>query len=136
MYDRREKNNARLAKGEKLRPDWKCRDKNCDGVIWRPKDSAAPRAAAPAAKQAYSSGPALPYENQETGAPPSAMPRAARDEPTKLDGVLSLHDVCVMHSAKRTKELLMQQGLIPTAADILAAAATQMIAAQKVGATP
>jgi hypothetical protein len=34
-WDNRAANDARLAKGEKLRPDWKCRDKTCEGVIWR-----------------------------------------------------------------------------------------------------
>lgn len=37
-WDNRQENDARLAKGERLRPDWSCKDKGkCDGVIWRPK---------------------------------------------------------------------------------------------------
>lgn len=37
MWDNRAENDRRAAAGEKLRPDWKCKDKSCDGVIWRPK---------------------------------------------------------------------------------------------------
>jgi hypothetical protein len=37
LYDNRAENDARAARGEKLRPDWKCRDRACDGVLWRPK---------------------------------------------------------------------------------------------------
>jgi hypothetical protein len=65
---------------------------------------------------------------QETGAPP------ADESVSRLDGVLSLHDVCVMHATKSTARILKDAGFTPTAADILAAAATQMIGAQKIGA--
>jgi hypothetical protein len=39
LWDNRKENDVRELKGEKLRPDWKCRDKECDGVIWREKES-------------------------------------------------------------------------------------------------
>lgn len=35
MYDNRAENDARAERGEKLRPDFKCRTRGCDGVIWR-----------------------------------------------------------------------------------------------------
>lgn len=38
MYDNRAENDERVARGEKLRPDYKCKQRNCDGVIWRPKN--------------------------------------------------------------------------------------------------
>jgi len=40
LWDNRAENDARLAKGEKLRPDYKCRDNACAGVVWRPKAAA------------------------------------------------------------------------------------------------
>lgn len=46
MFDNRAENDERAARGEKLRPDWKCRSRTCDGVIWRPKQTGtAPRRA-------------------------------------------------------------------------------------------
>jgi ssDNA-binding Zn-finger/Zn-ribbon topoisomerase 1 len=47
MWDNRQQNAERLAKGEKQRPDFACKDRqNCDGVIWPPRDANAPGAAA------------------------------------------------------------------------------------------
>lgn len=38
MWDNRAENDRRAASGDKLQPDWKCRDKDgCGHVIWRPK---------------------------------------------------------------------------------------------------
>jgi hypothetical protein len=34
MWDNRQDNDARERRGEKRRPDFKCRDKSCNGVIW------------------------------------------------------------------------------------------------------
>lgn len=31
-------NDVRAARGEKLRPDYRCRDRSCVGVIWRPRE--------------------------------------------------------------------------------------------------
>lgn len=63
-------------------PDFKCRDRSCDGVVWPPKHGGAPRAAASSARQPVSMGGRLPYEDElpvdeeemphrETGAPPT-----------------------------------------------------------------
>lgn len=37
-WDNVEENNARAEMGEKLRPDYSCKDKECGWVKWRPKD--------------------------------------------------------------------------------------------------
>lgn len=37
LYDNRAENAQRVARGEKARPDFKCRKRDCDGVIWPPK---------------------------------------------------------------------------------------------------
>jgi hypothetical protein len=34
MYDNREENARRLARGQKARPDFKCQQPDCDGVVW------------------------------------------------------------------------------------------------------
>jgi hypothetical protein len=96
-----------------------------------PANGAPPKAKVDQTPRAYSSGPHIPGIDgpyQETGAPP------ADESVSRLDGVLSLHDVCVMHATKSTARILKDAGFTPTAADILAAAATQMIGAQKIGA--
>lgn len=50
LWDNRAENDARAARGEKMRPDYKCKKSGCDGVIWRPKEgkAAKPRAVRPA----------------------------------------------------------------------------------------
>ena len=49
MWDNRADNDARLAEGKKLRPDWGCKnapkgrgEPGCTGVIWRPDPKDAP----------------------------------------------------------------------------------------------
>lgn len=46
MWDNRE------SKRNPKAPDYKCKDRNCDGVIWPPRDGRAPAAAAPASTAA------------------------------------------------------------------------------------
>lgn len=75
-------------------PDYKCRDKNCEGVVWPPKPGAAPRAAAPTAKQGYSVG-AVPGLDDGS----EALPHE------KLDQMFRVYDVCFAHAhalAERT----------------------------------
>lgn len=71
-YDNRAENDQRVAKGEKMRPDFKCKDKNCDGVLWRPKEGwgAAPAPAPTTAKQGFSAGPHIPAIDGEHPALP------------------------------------------------------------------
>lgn len=38
MYDNVAANDKRAAEGKKLTPDFKCKVKECNGAIWRPKD--------------------------------------------------------------------------------------------------
>lgn len=35
MWDNRDRNDQKEAAGEKLAPDWKCKDKKCGGLYWR-----------------------------------------------------------------------------------------------------
>lgn len=104
-------------------------------VAPRPAASAAPRAAAPApqAKQAFSAG-VLPIDEPLYGDVPAQQKAVDSLRANRLDGVLNLHDVCVDHSLAVTVKKLTTAGIPVTAADVLSAAATMMIGAQKVGA--
>jgi transposase len=62
LYDNRRENDERIARGEKPRPDWKC--KACDHVIWRPKAQAGRKPAAQQ-KQGFSVGGPLPGEEPD-----------------------------------------------------------------------
>lgn len=50
MWDNRE------SKRNPKAPDFKCKDRNCDGVVWPPRDGRAPAAAAPAPRAAAAGG--------------------------------------------------------------------------------
>ena len=70
----------RLTKKNPKAPDYKCRDRSCDGCVWPPKNGAAPapRAAAPT-RAPLALGAPMPWEEQEeTGAPPVADKMAAK----------------------------------------------------------
>jgi hypothetical protein len=120
-------------------PDYKCRDKTCEGVIWplKPGETyAPPKNGAPAPtpgvdfkklnqqKQAYSSGPALPYE-QETGAPPHVESGSVHQ---KLDKMFSVYDVCLDHAHAVAKR---QFGNDVTDTAVAAMTATLFIAAKE-----
>lgn len=94
----------RAVKKNPRAPDFKCKDKGCEGVIWPPKPgqrspySAPPKQNAP---QAFSSGASLPYENpiapgqdSETGAPPDVESGSVYP---KLQRMFSVYDVCLDH---------------------------------------
>ena len=87
MWDNRE------TKKNPKAPDFKCRDTTCDGVVWPPKNGnghAAPRVAA-TTKQPTALGGPLPWEQEETGAPP-----ARADVPASF----ALYDRCFEHAFK------------------------------------
>jgi hypothetical protein len=71
-------------------PDYKCRDRGCDGVVWPPKG----QAAAPQ-KQAFSAGPRIPQMDEEG---PAAMP-------SKLDWLFALYGVCLSEAIQQAKKL-------------------------------
>jgi phage RecT family recombinase len=48
MYDNRKENAERKARGEKPRPDFKCKNRQCDGVIWH-QEKEQPSESAPSA---------------------------------------------------------------------------------------
>lgn len=129
-YDNRAENDARLAKGEKMRPDYKCKNKDCDGVVWRPKEgwgaaapapvAAAPRAASPVAKQPFSAGGPIP--GLDDGSAP--LPHE------KLDGIFRVYSVCFKQAHK---EAVGAFGNDVSDTTVAAMSATLLIAAQKAG---
>ena len=117
----------RVGKKNPKSPDYKCKDKACDGAIWPPRNCAPVPAQA---KQAFSSGPLVPGIDgpyQETGAPPA--------EPVvfgaKLNGLFTLYGVCMdeVLSAQVPKLNKADVGTTPEA--IAAMCATLFIAASK-----
>lgn len=69
-------------------PDFKCRDRACDGVVWPPKNGKPPVAAA-SAKQPQSAGPHIPGLDDE---PDSPLPFE------RLDRLFNLYDLCFAHA--------------------------------------
>ncbi len=77
-------------------PDYKCRDKGCDGVIWPPKPGQRSPVSQAPAKQSYTSGPHIPEMDgpvyqQETGAAPESVAPV-------LDTLFQMYDVCFDHA--------------------------------------
>lgn len=87
LYDNRRENDERIARGEKPRPDWKCKD--CGHVVWRPKGQAARKPAAPV-KQGFTSGPRLPGEEPEQEQPREA-PADAEAKAKVLGRLIKMH---------------------------------------------
>jgi hypothetical protein len=84
----------RQTKRNPKQPDFKCKDKACNGVIWPPKDQA--QASQAPQPHGYSAGPHIPALDgpyQETGAPPvvaAIVPALAK--------VFALYDRCLAHA--------------------------------------
>lgn len=90
LWDNRAENAERVARGEKARPDWKCKDRNCDGVIWPPKGG---RAAAPKpnGKQPISIGAPIAGLDDEpygTTLPIPPKPTLVTDEAERFRGAV------------------------------------------------
>lgn len=82
----------RTTKRNPKAPDYKCRDKSCDGAVWPPKDGATPykQPAAPAAKQPFSAGGPIPGVDAE-------HPELPHE---KMDRLFQVYDVCLDHAHK------------------------------------
>lgn len=93
-------------------PDYKCRDRSCDGAVWPPKDQQNGGRAAQG-KQGFSSGPALPGEM-----------------PAKLDILFALYGVCLGEAIQQAGKL--DEAQIGSSPETVASmAATMFIAASK-----
>src|SRR5512147_2727471 len=89
MYDNR------LTKRNPKAPDFKCKDRSCDGVIWPPKDGPKRGMPQPQAKPLTTQG-KEPYESgpRIAGLDPDAV------DPTKLQGLFTVYGLCLDHVLK------------------------------------
>jgi hypothetical protein len=123
----------RVTKKNPKAPDYKCRDATCDGVIWPPKNGAAPAAAprpAATAKAPMALGATMPWEEEETGAAPTPTRHAVIVE-SGVEAQFTLYSRCL---DKAVSEVL-RTGLDKLGGDvagaIVAAAATLFIQASR-----
>jgi hypothetical protein len=123
----------RASKKNPAAPDYKCRDRSCDGVIWPPRKGAAKPAARPApaaAKAPMALGATMPWEEEETGAAPAPARHAVIVE-SGVEAQFTLYSRCL---DKAVSEVL-RTGLDKLGGDvagaIVAAAATLFIQASR-----
>lgn len=103
MWDNRE------SKRNPKQPDFKCRDKSCEGVIWPPRNAAAaPRPAAPQ-RQAFSIGAAPQIDDPyAVPAPAPAAPvppvspevQASVNSAVQWAQITALHEKCFAHAVQ------------------------------------
>jgi hypothetical protein len=115
----------RLTKRNPKQPDFKCKDPQCDGVIWPPKNGTAPRTAAPTAPPSNgydAQGRDFLDRQQETGAPPHVVPNLER-----LDAIFNTYSACFAFAHRLAHD---KMGADATHEGISAMAATCFIAAK------
>ena len=120
MWDNRE------TKKNPKAPDYKCRDKACDGVIWPPKPGQRSPVSAPPAKQGFSSGGPLPGE--EEGPPVWDDTSSVLPSMSQLDAIFGLYSACFEFAYKIAHA---KMGADCTHEGIAAMAATLFIQARK-----
>jgi hypothetical protein len=107
-------------------PDYKCRDRNCDGVIWPPKNGTPQPKSPPVAtsgKAPYSSGPAI------KGLDDAPVAHVA-DIPT-LDRIFAVYSVCMDHVLAVEVPKLNHAQIGASPESVAAMAATLLIQANK-----
>lgn len=120
----------RTTKRNPKAPDFKCRDKSCDGAVWPPKNGTAPVQAAPVSteKQAFTSGPHIP----EIDGPKPAEPAMAAGI-AKLSAAFALYDVCQDHVLAVVVPKLDKAGIGSSDVSVAAMSATLFIQASQRG---
>lgn len=86
----------RASKKNSKAPDYKCVDRNCDGVIWPPKPGQrSPVSEPPAnAKQPYTAGPHIPAIDGPYAANGADASAESGSVAPRLDKLLSIYEVC------------------------------------------
>jgi hypothetical protein len=128
----------RLSKKNPAAPDFKCKDRACDGVIWPPrkpgaKNGSAPRPAA-TAKAPMALGATMPWEEDETSADVrSATVVVAKAAPARSDLTteFALYSRCLDHARAEFLRTQLDQLGGDVAGAIVACAATLYIQAHK-----
>lgn len=113
----------RATKTNPKAPDYKCKDKACDGCIWPPRNGARPAAAPVAAKQAFTAGPHIPAIDAEHPAQPWE----------RLDKLFNVHDLCLDHAIAVSAKKLDASEIGSSPESVVAIAATLFIAAKDKG---
>jgi hypothetical protein len=106
-------------------PDFKCKDKSCDGVIWPPKNGQPARGgtSVSAEKAAYSAGPHI--EGIDGPAQPAVTPT-----PPSLDKLFGTYTACYHHAAALCRQEFQQDA---SSVAVAAMAATLLITAKEKG---
>ena len=121
-------------------PDFKCRDKSCDGAVW-PDDNVWGRDGShwkkfPGRDEPGEAGPGLDESQEATvpaGSPATAQKAADAGKVSEADieSYLSLLEAVGTGWAASADKQQLPERMLPTAADIQAASATLLIQAQK-----
>jgi hypothetical protein len=114
----------RLSKKNAKAPDYKCRSRSCDGVIWPPRREprsvqSAPKAIGPE----YGNLPGVPMEQQPEPAPANGDERLRR--------IFNLQNRCFAHALELAK--LAEQAEVPITLEGLSALTAQALIAFKEG---
>lgn len=119
----------RLTKRNPKAPDYKCRDRNCDGVVWPPRNGSAPPQAQP---QSQSQGQS---QSRNERRPHSAGPRVPAidgDSPsTAIDAAKTIYEDLVDWYIEDVYPSLRENDIPVDAGNINQAIATVMIQAAK-----
>lgn len=86
----------RVSKTNPKQPDYKCRNRACDGVIWPPRNGTAQRTPAPqqnTAPQPFSIGGPLPWEDAASAPTPAVAPTSV--SPDQFVQMAQLYSRCV-----------------------------------------
>lgn len=117
----------RLTKKNPKQPDHKCKNKECDFVVWPPRNGQPARegtSVAPARtveKSAYSAGPHIPAMDG---------PKESDAVVKGLDNIFNTYSACYSHAAHLCKQEFQQDA---SDAAVASMAAALLIAAQKAG---
>lgn len=103
-------------------PDFKCKDRSCDGVIWPPRQAQRPQAR-PAAPQAppaeYGDIPGVPM------AAPTPAPAATG--PDRLQRIFRVQEACFAHALKMAQQAATDTGVETTLEGVSALTAQALI---------
>lgn len=137
MFDNRE------SKKNPKAPDYKCRDRSCDGVIWPPKKgepgygTPAPRAATTQQRAPVTLGRPIPGMDDTEELPPIEEAYEGNGEPSaaavKVASLFRMHSVCFTQAMELATRAEVHMGLKADLSAISALTAQLFIAAKDRG---
>lgn len=129
----------RATKKNPRSPDFKCKQRSCDGVIWPPRTvAAAPRpAVAAAVSEPMELGGYIPGLDDEPAPPEDATnyapahPNGNGTSPaSRLAGIFTMQEACFLHALKLAG-IAKQKGIAPSLEGVSALTAQALIAARQ-----